>query len=72
MSAFLMKKLLKHRAREIHTENVAISADDPAIEPCARYHHGFKGNLPTTSDINRRVRRAIERNLVNLAKRGSK
>lgn len=64
MSARL-KATIKARVRAFHNEQVELSKSDPVIPPVMAFHEGYKSGYPgTTADTGRKMRRAMERQLL--------
>jgi hypothetical protein len=65
MTAQLLKAAIKARVRQTHAENVELSKADPVIKPGLTFHEGFKSDYPgVPADFNRKMRRALERQML--------
>lgn len=64
----LFNALVREQVRQAHVENIARSADNPTIKHGMAFTKGFKAPWPAASDLGRRVRRKLERQMLKQLK----
>lgn len=62
--------LVREHVKARHEANVEISKTDPQIDPGLRFHSGFRANAPARPEINRTMRRKLERRLAKKILKG--